>query len=395
MPDQLQLTVEKLVYGGHGLSRLEGRVVLTPLVLPGEGITVETVDKLHARLLRVDSPAEVRVPAPCPYFAICGGCHYQHAPYEYQVAQKVEILREVIRRVAKFDAPADIGVVTGEPWAYRNRTQLRVRDGQIGYLRMGSHELCPVDHCPISSPRLNEAIAALAELVKDRRWPSFIRAVELFTNEQEVQFNVIETEKPLAKHFFEWASAGIPGYAAGALEYKAAGYEFRVGPRSFFQVNRYLVDALASVALEGLQGDSVLDLYAGAGLFSLPLSKQFGRVVAVENSVSAVADLKFNSSRAGVDLEAIRADASEFLTGLEVTPDCVVADPPREGLGKSAVRQLLRLKPRELVIVACDPATLARDMAALTAGGYQLKSMTMVDLFPQTYHLETVARLRL
>jgi len=379
------------VYGGAGLSRLDGRVVLTPLVLPGEQIIAETVDKLHARLVRVDSPASERVPAPCPYFGICGGCHYQHAPYDFQIEQKVGILREVIRRVAKFEAPKEIRVFTGEPWGYRNRTQLRVRDGEIGYLRAGSHELCPVDHCPISSPKLNEAISALVDLVKDRRWPSFLTGVELFTNESEVQFNVIETEKPVAKHFFDWCSEYIPGYLGGAVEYPAMGHQFRVGPRSFFQVNRHLVDLLAEVATAGEPGESVLDLYAGVGLFSLPLTQRFGKVFAVESGVSAVSDLRFNAARAGLDIEVTRSDAAEYLVGLEIAPEWVVADPPREGLGKSAVRELLRLSPRGIAIVSCDPATLARDMAALVAGGYQLKSMTMIDLFPQTYHLETVA----
>lgn len=378
------------MYGGDGLSRLDGRVVLTPLVLPGEQIVAETVDKLHARLVRVDSPSPQRVEAPCPYFGICGGCHYQHAPYEFQVEQKVAILREVIRRVAKFDAPQEIRVFTGEPWGYRNRTQLRVRDGEIGYLRAGSHDLCPVDHCPISSPKLNEAISALVDLVKDRHWPAFLTGVELFTNETEVQFNVIETEKPVAKHFFDWCSEYIPGYAGGAVEYTAAGHQFRVGPRSFFQVNRFLVDVVAEVATAGEPGESVLDLYAGAGLFSLPLTKRFGKVIAVESGNSAVSDLRFNAARAGLEIEVTRSDAAEYLVGLDIAPEWVIADPPREGLGKSAVRELLRLSPRGITIVACDPATLARDMALLVAGGYELKSMTMIDLFPQTYHLETV-----
>jgi 23S rRNA (uracil1939-C5)-methyltransferase len=382
------------VYGGHGLSRLDGRVVLTPLVLPGEQITAEPVDKLHARLVRVDTPAPERVPAPCPYFGICGGCHYQHAPYQFQVQQKVAILREVLRRVGKMEAPEQIRVLAGEPWAYRNRTQLRVRNGKLGYLRMGSHELCPVDHCPISSPKLNEAIAALTGLIQDRRWPPFIRAVEFFTNETDVQFNVIETEKPLAKHFFEWCAERIPGYAAGSIEYAAGGETFRVGPRSFFQVNRYLLDPLAQEATAAAEGSSVLDLYAGAGLFTIPLARRFERVTAVESGAAAVADLRYNAERAGVAVEAVRAEASEYLTGLDRAPDWVVADPTREGLGKSAVRELVRLRPQGITVVACDPATLARDLAAFVAGGYRLESMTMIDLFPQTYHLETVVTLR-
>jgi 23S rRNA (uracil1939-C5)-methyltransferase len=228
VPEQSQLTVEKLVYGGHGLSRDNGRVVLTPLVLPGEQITVEAVDKLHARLLRVEHASPERVPAPCPYFGTCGGCQYQHMPYEMQVMQKVEILREVFRRVGKFDAPDDIRVITGEPWQYRNRTQLQVRDGQIGYLRLGSHELCPIDHCPISSPKLNESIGALVAMARDRKWPRFVSRVELFTNESEVQFNVLESGQPVARHFFDWVAERLPGYCPGAISYSAGGNVFRV-----------------------------------------------------------------------------------------------------------------------------------------------------------------------
>lgn len=391
MPDPLQLTVEKLVYGGQGLSRNDGRVMLTPLTLPGETILAEPLDKLHARLIEVQQRSPLRVPPPCPFFGTCGGCHYQHAPYEYQLTQKVEILREVVRRVAKQEAPAEIRVVSGAEWGYRNRTQLHVRDGEIGYLRMGSHELCPVDHCPISSPRLNEAIASLISLVQDRRFPDFIRTVELFTNEREVQFNVLDTDKPLARHFFDWCAGEIPGYASGAIEYEAAEQCFRVGPRSFFQVNRFLPTALVDEALKGAEGETALDLYAGVGLFSIALATRFRKVTAVESSPSGIADLRHNAARAGVDVESVRSATEEYLIGLDEVPDFVLADPPRDGLGKSAVQELLRLSPKRLHIVACDPATLSRDLRALTEGGYRLEAMTLVDLFPQTYHLETIA----
>lgn len=386
MPEQLQLTIEKLVYGGHGLSRDNGRVVLTPLVLPGEQIVAEQVDKLHARLVRVENPAEERVPAPCPYFSICGGCQYQHMPYEYQVTQKVAILREVMRRVGKFEAPEEIRVLTSEPWAYRNRTQLQVRDGQIGYLRLGSHQLCPIEQCPISSPKLNEAISALTGLVRDRRWPRFIQRIELFTNESDVQFNVLESGQPAARHFFDWLGERLPGSVSGALQYGA----FRVSPRSFFQVNRHMVNALMEAAVSGVSGETALDLYAGVGLFSAPLAERFAQVTAVESSASAVADLKVNAPA----VRAVRASADEYLTGLQEPPDFVLADPPREGLGKNAVRELLRLRPSQLTVVACDPATLARDLRPLLDAGYVLERMTFADLFPQTFHIETIAELQ-
>lgn len=381
----MDLTVEKLVYGGHGLSRDGGRVVLTPLVLPGERIAVEPVDKLHARLIDVLEPSADRVAAPCPYFGNCGGCHYQHMPYPYQVDQKVTILREVLRRVGKFDAPEKILTIGGEPWGYRNRTQLQIRDRELGYLRMGSHELCPIDRCPISSPRLNEAISVLRTLVREQRWAPFIHRIELFTNESDVQFNVLESGQPPAKFFFDWVSERLPGYVPGAIQYDG----FRVSPRSFFQVNRYLAGSLVNAALEGVTGGSALDLYAGVGLFSRGLVEQFQKVTAVESSASAVADLRVNVP----EVRAVRSNTEDYLSGLEEIPDFVLADPPREGLGKSVVRELIRLKPPRLHVVACDPATLARDLRTLLDSGYRVDSLAMADLFPQTYHLETIARL--
>jgi 23S rRNA (uracil1939-C5)-methyltransferase len=336
-------------------------------------------------------PSEQRLAAPCPYFGVCGGCHYQHAPYAFQVEQKVAILREVIRRVGKFEAPADIGVVAGEPWAYRNRTQLHVADRKVGYLQLGTHQLCPISHCPISSPKLNEAIAAMLSAVQDRRWPRFIDRVEFFTNEQEVQFNVLGTEKPLARHFFDWIAERIPGYAAGAIEYSVGGDVFQVGPRSFFQVNRFLTEQLVAAALEGVEGDTGWDLYAGVGLFSLPLRRRLQRVTAVESNASALADLAANAGRADLEILKERTAVDQFLRMQGTAPDFVLADPPREGLGKASIQELRRLRPRRLHIVACDPATLARDLRSLLESGYRLERLTLVDLFPQTYHLETVA----
>jgi 23S rRNA (uracil1939-C5)-methyltransferase len=260
---------------------------------------------------------------------------------------------------------------------------MQVREGEIGYLRMGSHELCPIDHCPISSPRLNEAIGALVTLVRDRRWPGFIRRIELFTNETEVQFNVLESDQPVAKHFFDWLSERLPGYAPGAIQYDG----FRVSPRSFFQVNRYLSDALVEGALDGATGATALDLYAGVGLFSRSMLQRFGEVTAVESGSSGAADLRSNVP----DARIVRAMTEEYLLSVERAPDFVLADPPREGLGKAVVRELVRLKPPRLHIVACDPATLARDLRALLEGGYRLDRLAMADLFPQTFHLETIA----
>jgi len=383
------------VYGGDGLGRLEGRAVLAPFVLPGERVHVRAATEkpglVHAGLREVLAAAPERVAAPCPYFTRCGGCHYQHAPYQMQLALKRGILEDQLRRIGKIEPPAEIAVVAGEPWGYRNRVQLHIDGGRLGFREAQSHKLCAIESCPISSPAINAGIRALREMLGDRRWPRFMRAVELFTNETQMQVNVLETERPVARRFFDWCAERIAGMVEGALEYG----EFRVSSGSFFQVNRFLADRLVEVALPGADGASALDLYAGVGLFSMLLARRFGAVTAVEAGGRAAADLQFNASRAGVTVRVERADAAAFLEALEAAPDFVLLDPPRAGIGKQMVARLVAMRAPRVTIVSCDPATLARDLAGLLGGGYHIEGMTLVDLFPQTYHIETVVRLGL
>jgi 23S rRNA (uracil1939-C5)-methyltransferase len=391
----VNIQVEKLVYGGDGLARADGEVVLTPFVLPGESVEIEREPKrsgiTRGRVLEIASASSDRVTPACRYFGRCGGCHYQHATYEAQLAAKRSILEETLRRTGKLESPPAVEVISGEPWGYRNRIQLHFDRGRVGYREMRSHNLCAIESCPISSPKLNECIAALNRMVRDRRWPPFLATAELFTNESEVQFNVLATGRPVAQRFFDWCKEEMPGLVSGALEY--GGY--RVSYGTFFQVNRFLVRPLMDAALSGAAGESALDLYAGAGLFSIPLAGKFANVTAVESGTSAARDLAFNAERAGARIEVRAESADAFLTALTAAPDFVVADPPRTGLGKNVVGRLCELRPRAITVVACDPATLARDAQALGVGGYRLDSLVMIDLFPQTYNIETVARFRL
>ena len=208
---------------------------------------------------------------------------------------------------------------------------------------------------------------------------------------EQVQVNVLETERPVARRFFDWCREAIGGLAEGPLDYDG---RFRVSRNSFFQVNRFLERPLVEAATEGERGERALDLYAGVGLFSLALAGGFREVTAVESGAAAVRDLGFNTGRAGRgNVWVEQRTAEEHLAALETAPDFVLLDPPRAGLGKAVVRRLSELRPPLVTIVACDPATLARDLAGLIAAGYQVKRMTLVDLFPQTFHLETVVRL--
>ena len=387
-----QVIIEKWVYGGEALARLsgagenDGRVVLAPYALPGETVRLDIYDGIHADLKEVLTPSPERVAPPCPLFTRCGGCHYQHAPYAFQVARKVEILREQLRRVGKIEYTGDIDTISGPPLNYRNRAQFHIEDGSIGYLAPRSHKLVPVTgECPISSPRLNQALAEMRERLTDSRFPRFVHSLEIFTNETEVQVNALEADRPVARSFYDWCGSTV------AVDYATSFGTFRVSPRSFFQVNRFLIEPMVDAALQGAEGKSALDLYSGVGLFALPLARRFQNVIAVESGVTAARDLEVNAEHAEVKLQTERARVEDFLRTFADTPDFVLADPPRAGLGKPVVKELERLAPPRITIVSCDPATFARDLASLTS--YRIDKLTLIDLFPQTFHLETIAQL--
>lgn len=398
----IDVQIEKLVYGGAGLARTDQGAALVPFTLPGETLSAEVTRKTgnmrHAYPIAWREQSPERVAAPCPVFMDCGGCHYQHIPYEKQLEYKEAILRETLARLGKIEWDGPVRVVAGEPWGYRNRTQLRIahqgRRSEVGFLAMGSHELIPATDCPINSPKLNQAHIALREMARERRFPDFLHEVEFFTNERDVQLNA-HGERPLAKRFFAWAGEKIPGLLPGEyLEYPVGDDVYRVGSRSFFQVNRFLIEELTEAAVGDARGGTALDLYSGVGLLTVPLARRFERTIGVDSSGAAMRSLQYNAQRAGVEVKAIHMNVDAYLRNFSEPVDLVVADPPRGGVGTAVVEDLLRLRPAAISLVSCDPSTLARDLKTLTAGGYQIESLTMLDLFPQTFHLETVAWLR-
>jgi 23S rRNA (uracil1939-C5)-methyltransferase len=379
------------------LSRDGGEVVFTHFVLPGEVVEAErTGTRQHAqraRMLSVREQSADRVEPDCPYFGRCGGCQYQHAAYGAQLRVKRDILTETLRRVGRIDFDAErIAVEPSEPYGYRNRAQFHVDKERIGYCEMHSRRLVPVERCPISSPKINDVIGTLNRMAREKRWPRFLESLEVFTDETQVQWNVLETERPVAKHFFEWLAEMVPGTVLGPLEYAVNDDRFTVSGQAFFQVNRFVLPRLAALAIGESSGAAAWDLYAGVGLFSIPLARRFERVTAVESGRAAAADLTQNAKRARVGIRAVQEQTEKFLMEAKSAPDFVLADPPRSGLGKVAAARLGELGPKEIVIVACDPATLARDLAALSER-YEIRGMTMVDLFPQTFHIETIVRL--
>ena len=398
----VNLTIEKLVYGGSGLARLDGSVVFVPFVLPGEEVEVELASTgagvLRGFAVGWNTESADRTSPPCPVFARCGGCHYQHVTYERQLELKLVILLETLRRIAGVDWERDVDVVAAEEWGYRNRVQLRLgRDGaetSVGFRESASHRHVAVERCAISSPRLNALLGRFRSRAGEFWRRGAPRAVELFTDECRVQVNFPRWRGPappaIVRRFADCFGVKQLG---GPLDYRCGPDVFRVSGRSFFQVNRFLIEDLVEAAIGPVEGGRALDLYCGVGLLSIPLARRFRDVVGVDSSRTAVRDLRCNAERAGVTVRAVQADVAKFLVGCDVRPDVVVADPPRAGLGRAVVEHLLRIAPARLHLVSCDPATLARDIKSLVGSGYVLERLTLIDLFPQTYHIEAVAHL--
>jgi 23S rRNA (uracil1939-C5)-methyltransferase len=289
----------------------------------------------------------------------------------------------------------------------------------VGYYEFNSHRLLPIEQCPISSPLINRAISAIWKSGQEGRIHAGIQEIELFTNADDSQllgeiYCSAEGKADAARELAQKLKADLPAAGgvvvfqtdhlrpaeprriaaagAGALTYKIASSSYRVSAGAFFQSNRHLIDELVSLVTKDLSGDVALDLYAGVGLFSSVLAKSFAQVIAVEASPTAHADLAYNSP---ANVRSVREIAELFLKRAagELRPSFVVVDPPRNGLGETVVRSLARLGPERITYVSCDPATVARDLAGLFEGGYRIQQAHLVDLFPQTYHIESVFQL--
>jgi 23S rRNA (uracil1939-C5)-methyltransferase len=426
----MDVRIEKLVYGGDGLAHHDGHTVFVPLVLPGELVRIESASRkkkfIRGRLERVVEPSAERVAAPCPHFASCGGCQYQHMPYEAQIRYKAEILRETLGRIGRIQWTGAIETHVSPPFGYRNRAQWKLRSNQegatgsagIGYFEMGSTKLCAVTECTILSPRLADTFSRLRQLVTQGKALSAVDEIEAFadSNDEKILINLSAERLPDSPESVAAAlRESIPNVESillqdrradkfhltgpGYLTYAAGGAPYRVGHLSFFQVNRFLIEALVEAVIGTDRGRLALDLYAGVGLFSVTLARQFERVIGVESNPAAAKDLEVNLKESGGSSPASRNVTVEgFLSRWHEKPDLVVVDPPRAGMETDALVHLKKLAPARVHYVSCDPATLSRDLAQLVGtnddGPYQMESINLFDIFPQTYHMEVLVRLR-
>lgn len=421
----MKLQIEKAVYGGAGLGRTDGKSIFVPFTLPGEIVEAHiTEDKrsfANADLDAVLESSKERTDPPCLYFGQCGGCQYQHASYAQQVEMKAGILQETLQRAHLTSIP-EIVPVYAEPLAYRNRIRLHIQRQPFAlcYKRRASHANLPVRECPISSALLENALAMVTNI--GSRFLQEFDEVEFFTNESGSELLLslwtrqkIKNLSRVLQQFCEalreelsihtgaavfsaakgeMSEKKIAEWGAQALTYRVGEYAYRVSIGSFFQVNCFLIDHLVELVTSGFSGKIAWDLYAGVGLFARPLSKRHEKIVAVEAAPASSNDLRHNIS--GYNNRVVRSGTLEFLRQQDgVAPDLIVVDPPRSGLGSNVVSMLTKVRPQTIVYVSCDPATLSRDLYALVESGYHLRTMHMVDLFPQTFHLESVAVLSL
>lgn len=405
---QISLRLSDMAHGGSALGRYEGKVIFVPYALPGENVTVEVLEDkrrfAHARLLEVQTPSPDRVSPPCPFFGECGGCQWQHASYPAQLAFKTAVVRDQLTRLGKFaDPPVRETIPSPDPWRYRNHVQLAVdRQGRLGFRATASRRIVPVDECLLLHPLLDDIFVAL-DLGSDSELPPLKRLslrAGINTGDQMIIFEAVGDEPPELEVDFPVSCVllledGTPVNLIGynRLTERVAGRTFHISAGSFFQVNTPQAETLIRLVTDYLApgGDeTLLDAYCGVGTLGLSLADKVAHVIGIESAPTAVEDFRVNAE----DMENVAifpGAVEEVLPGLEVPVDLAVVDPPRTGMDATALAALVHLTPQRIVYVSCDPATLARDGRALAEAGYELAVVQPVDMFPQTYHVETVS----
>jgi tRNA/tmRNA/rRNA uracil-C5-methylase (TrmA/RlmC/RlmD family) len=384
----LDVTIEKIVPNGFGLGHVEGLTVMVQLVAPGDKVRVKTGKRngnlVFAQLEEILEPSPLRVEPGCKYFGRCGGCNFQQLSYEEQLKAKVAIVADCLRRIAKLETPPEIHITPSEkPWQYRSRASwhLDTAGKKIGYFYRNSNEVCDINECP----KLLEPLQAeLTRLRSELHWG------ELWSSIAHIDAAGAGGEISL----FSEELAPEPS----EITFESNGFHFSYNARVFFQGNPYVTPKLVEAAVKDLRGDVALDLYCGVGLFTLPLAQKFSRVVGVEENPESIELARKNAQRnrlhnidfTAADVGAGIKENRRRLRGLNT----LLLDPPRVGVEKRVVAQILELAPRDIVYVSCDPATLARDLKALFAQ-YELTNIAAFDMFPQTHHVETVAKLTL
>ena len=407
------ITLITLTYGGDAIARLNdpltgagGRAVFVPFGLPGERVRIRLTEEkrnfARGEILEILDASPNRIAPRCVHFGVCGGCHYQHLPYEEQLKAKGEILRDQLTRIGKIEnPPVSEAVPSPSPWNYRNHVQFHLtEEGKLGYVMAQTPKVFAIRECHLPEDSINAM------------WPQLefepgmnIERVSLRSGVDEELMLVLESDSPESPeleieagisvtHVFEDNAVVIAGN--DHLTIRVLDRDFRVSAASFFQVNTAMAAKMVehlTVNLPITQRDTLLDVYCGVGLFSAFLAPKCKRVIGIESSQSACEDFAFNLDEfENVELyEGLAEEILPSLVGQISNLSYAVVDPPRAGLDKNVIGGILKLNPRVIAYVSCDPSTLARDAARLINGGYTLKQVTPFDLFPQTFHIESIS----
>jgi 23S rRNA (uracil1939-C5)-methyltransferase len=405
---EFTVSLDRWAYGGEAMGRLpDGRALFVPFSLPGETVKVRLVEDkrgfARGELLEVVEASPQRIQPRCKHYQSCGGCHYQHMPYDLQVQAKQEILKDQLTRIGKLDpdlVEAACKPLVGSPqeWHYRNNIQFHFDQmGRLGFQAAGSNQLVPVEECHLPEEAILEVWHQLdLEPVPDLRRVGLRSGVDnevmlIFESDSDEGLE-FELDIPLAAVQLGPNSAHILSDSI-SIPMQVLDQEFRVSAGAFFQVNTKMAAAMVEHLLETLplkHTSVVLDVYCGVGLFSAFIAPKVARLIGIELDEAAVDDFAYNLN-AFEHVEVYQAAAEDVLPELEIKPDVILVDPPRAGLGKETMDAILAMEPHTLAYVSCDPATLGRDAKRLTAGGYHLVQITSFDLFPQTYHIESIS----
>ncbi len=415
----IRLKIEKLVYGGYGLGHWKDKAVLTRYSAPNElaevSVLEEKKDYIEAQVERVIISSNVRREAPCPHYGVCGGCQIQHIEYDAQVEAKEEILLETLQRIGKIKEVNLLdSVYSGQEFGYRIRVQFKVKDGRVGFFKWGSKEVVDVESCPLAHPKINELLPHIKECAKYIRElqeihvsysPSEDTYLVKFVSPTEIDKGFLTN---LKEDCLPESVVGIGDYSRlrnllnrrywigkDYLFMKVGRWTFRVSADAFFQVNHTLWERFIEAVTEKVSFKKAVDLYCGVGFFTLPLSEKGNFIEGSDIGVSAINDAQYNAKVNGRDnVVFVKSDAYRHLKSRagEVL-DLVVLDPPRSGLENNEIDLLVKNKPERIIYISCNPSTLARDLKVLLKGGYRLEGVRLVDMFPQTYHIESISYL--
>lgn len=402
----VEIELTALAYGGDALGRLpDGRAVFVPFALPGERVRARIKEDkkrfARAELVEILSPAAERIAPRCEHYRLCGGCHYQHLPYEAQTAAKTVILGDQLGRIGGIADPQVQPAVQSLPWNYRNHVQFHLTvESRLGFYSHYSHDggqIFPIKECHLPQALINQIWPQL----EFEELPGITRIGIRQGVDDDLQL-ILESDDPQPPeisiegvdisvvHLSPAGSLVLAG--SPAITMNVMDRFFQVSAGSFFQVNIATAELMVQYLLDQIslpRDAEVLEVYCGVGLFSAFLAPYAGRLVGVETSPEACSDFAVNLDEYD-HVELYEAPVEDTLTALEINPDLILVDPPRAGIPRQVLERLAALSAPILVYVSCDPATLARDARQLIQHGYQLQSSRPFDLFPQTYHIESV-----